>query len=155
MPRWADHLRRLLPGLWAGALLGLAALGTPAPFAVLERAQAGLVVGHIFLREAHLSLVLGAALLALERWRGRGQAAAGQGPQFTLEMALAGGTLLCTLLGYFAVQPQMALAKAGQGAFTFGQLHAFSFFCYGMKTLLVLALAWRCVRLPAPQRQPA
>jgi hypothetical protein len=37
----------------------------------------------------------------------------------------------------------MAGARAGAGPLTFGQLHAVSATFYGVKALLVLALAWR------------
>ncbi len=53
------------------------------------------------------------------------------------------GTVGCTLLGYFAVQALMPAARAGQGVLSFGQLHLISTAFYGLKTLLVLGLAWR------------
>ena len=53
------------------------------------------------------------------------------------------GALFCTVAGYFALQPMMAAARAGQGAWSFGALHAVSAVFFGLKTLLVLALAWR------------
>jgi hypothetical protein len=37
----------------------------------------------------------------------------------------------------------MAAARAGQGAWSFGALHAASSGLFGLKGLLVLALAWR------------
>jgi len=58
-------------------------------------------------------------------------------------MALALGTVFCTVAGYFAVQPMMTAARAGQGALSFGQLHAVSAVFFVAKGLLVLALAWR------------
>jgi hypothetical protein len=127
-------------------LLCIALLATPAPFAVLAKADAGRVVGHIFLREAWLSLALGAVILLLERSRARRLADAGQGSQFSTEMVLALGALFCTVVGYFGLQPMLAAARAGQGALSFGQLHGVSFGLFGLKTLLVLALAWREVR---------
>ena len=51
--------------------------------------------------------------------------------------------IFCTVLGYFGLQPMMAAARAGEGRWTFGQLHAASLGLYGVKTLAVLALAWR------------
>jgi hypothetical protein len=51
--------------------------------------------------------------------------------------------VFCTVAGYFALQPMMAAARAGEGPLSFGQLHAVSAAFYAVKLLLVLALAWR------------
>ena len=151
MPSWPAlllRLRQLLPGLWAGLLLTVAGLATPAPFALLAPADAGRVVARMLAHEAHVSLVLGALLLLLERFAMRrsasapATASAGRGQQFTTAMLLACGALFCTVAGYFALQPLMQAAKAGQGAFSFGQLHALSAAFYLVKVALVLALAW-------------
>jgi hypothetical protein len=147
--RWAERARRLLPGLWAGWLLCVAALATPAAFALLARADAGRVVSRMLAQEAYTSLVLGVLLLGLERLSARRAAAAGAGSQFSAGMALAGGALFCTVAGYFAVQPMMDAARAGQGPLGFAQLHAISAGFYGIKLALVLALAWRAARPPA------
>ena len=58
-------------------------------------------------------------------------------------MLLVLGALFCTVLGWFAVQPMMAAARAGQGSFSFAALHGVSTVLYGVKTLLVAVLAWR------------
>ena len=139
-------LRVLLPGLWAGLLLTVAGLATPAPFALLAQADAGRVVARMLSQEAHVSLVLGAVLLLLERFATRQSASAGHGRQFTPAMLLTLGALFCTVAGYFALQPLMAAAKAGQGLFSFGQLHALSAAFYLVKLALVLTLAWRAAR---------
>jgi Domain of unknown function (DUF4149) len=141
-----EPLRRLLPGLWAGLLLGVATLGTPAPFAVLARADAGRVVGHIFEREAWVSLLLAVLLLAIERQRARRAAEAGQGSVFSTEMVLVLAAVFATVAGYFGLLPMMAQARAGQGALSFGQLHLISTAFFAVKLLAVLALAWRGVR---------
>jgi hypothetical protein len=137
--RW----RLLLPGLWAGWLLCVAALATPAAFALLPQAEAGRVAGRMLAQEAYTSLALGVLLLVLERLAARRAAAAGQGSQFSTGMVLALGAVFCTVAGYFALQPMMAAARAGEGPLSFGQLHAVSAAFYGVKLLLVLALAWR------------
>jgi len=135
--RW----RALLAGLWAGVLLCVAGIATPAPFALLAVADAGRVAGRILAQEATLSLVLGLVLALMERRVAR------DGPQqFSTGLVLALGTIFCTVAGYFAIQPLMAAARLGQGALTFGQLHAISAGFYGVKLLLVLALAWRATR---------
>jgi hypothetical protein len=144
-----DRLRRLLPGLWAGWLVCVAALATPTAFALLDNAVAGRVVARMLAQEATTSLVLGTVLLVLERLMARRAAVGGSGSQFTIGMALALAALFCTVLGYFALQPMMEAARAGQGALSFGQLHAISLAFYGLKGLLVLTLAWRALS-PAP-----
>ena len=131
MISWKQRLQVLLPGLWAGVLLCVALLATPAPFATLPSADAGRVVSHIFLREAYLALAMSMLLILLHRAE-RG-----------LDLWLSLGTLFCTIAGYFAIQPMMAAARAGQGAFSFGQLHAATFGLFGLKIVLVLVLAWR------------
>lgn len=138
-----ERVARLLPGLWAGFLLCVALVATPAGFAVLVPADAGRVAARILVQEAYVSLLLGVALLILERHVARQAAARGQGSQFSTGMALALGTLFCTVLGYFAVQTQMPAARLGQGAWGFGQLHAVSALFFGIKGLLVLSLTWR------------
>jgi len=77
------------------------------------------------------------------RRRAREAAAAGRGSVLSAEMLLLLGTLACTVAGWFGVQPLMPAARAGQGSLSFGQLHLASTVLYGIKTLLVLALAWR------------
>jgi hypothetical protein len=150
LQRW----RLLLPGLWAGWLLCVAALATPAPFALLPQAEAGRVAGRMLAQEAYTALALGVLLLVLERLAARRDAASGQGSQFSTGMVLALGALFCTVAGYFAMQPMMAAARAGQGPLSFGQLHAVSAVFYGPKLLLVLALAWRAAG-PGLTRRPS
>jgi hypothetical protein len=154
MALWFERARRLLPGLWAGFVLCVAAVATPAAFAVLLPSDAGRVAGRILAQEAYVSLVLGALLLVLERAVARRAAAAGRGSQFSTGMVLALGTVFCTVLGYFAVQAQLPAARLGQGAWRFGQLHAVSALLFGVKGLLVLALAWRALA-PAAAVNPA
>lgn len=144
-----DRWRALLPALWAGGLVTVAAIATPAPFATLPVAEAGRVVARILAQEAHASLAFGVVLLLLEGVAAKRRAAGGAGSQFSAGMVLALAAIFCTVLGYFALQPLMPAARAGQGSFSFAQLHAASAVCYGVKTLLVLALAWRNSALPA------
>lgn len=138
-----ERARRLVPGLWAGWLLCVALLATPAPFALLAQADAGRVVGRMLAQEAYTSLALGVVVLILERLAARRAVAAGTGSQFSAGMLLALGALFCTVAGYFALQPMMAAARAGQGPLSFGQLHAVSAGFYLVKLVLVAALAWR------------
>lgn len=141
-----ERLRRLLPGLWAGALLCVALIATPAPFATLMPADAGRVVARIFVQEAWLSLVLALWLLFVERQRARLAAEAGQGSVLSTEMLLLLGSVFCTVAGYFGIQSMLPMARAGQGPFSFGQLHAASVALFALKIALVLTLAWRAGR---------
>ena len=138
------RLAALLAGLWAGVILAIGLIGAPAGFAVLSTpAEAGRVAGRMFAVEAPLSLALAVAIFLLERRRARDEAEAGRGSQLNANMLLALGALFCTVAGYYAIQPMMAAARAGQGAWSFGALHAASTVFFGLKGLLVLVLAWR------------
>ena len=94
-------------------------------------------------QEAYASLAVALLLFALERQRSRQAAASGSGSALSTNTLLLMGTLFCTVAGHFAVQPMMAAARAGQGAWSFGALHAVSGGLFALKGLLVLALAWR------------
>ena len=141
-----DSLARfaaVLAGLWAGVLLCIAAVAAPSAFAALASADAGRFVARMLTQEAYASLALALLLFALERSRSRQAAASGSGSVFSTNIVLLMGTLFCTVAGHFAVQPMMAAARAGQGAWSFGALHAVSGTLFALKGLLVLALAWR------------
>jgi hypothetical protein len=71
------------------------------------------------------------------------QRRSGDGSVLSTEILLLLGTVFCTVAGYFALQPLMAAARAGQGALSFGQLHIISVGFFGAKLLCILALAWR------------
>ncbi len=141
----AQRLRRLLPGLWLGLLLTVALIATPAPFATLLQADAARVVARVLANEAYASLVFGVLVLLLERRAARHSVEQG-GTQFNTGMVLALGALFCTVAGYFALQPLMGPARAGQGPLSFGQLHALSAAFYLVKVGFVATLAWRISR---------
>lgn len=141
----AQRLRRLLPGLWLGLLLTVALIATPAPFATLLQADAARVVARVLANEAYASLVFGVLVLLLERRAARHSVEQG-GTQFNTGMVLALGALFCTVAGYFALQPLMGPARAGQGPLSFGQLHALSAAFYLAKVGFVATLAWRISR---------
>ena len=140
-----DRLRRLLPGAWAGLLLCIAAIAAPAAFAMLDRPNAGRVVGWIFQREAWTSLVLAVVLLLIERPRARSAAQGGRGSVLSADMLLLLATVFCTVAGHFALLPLMDAARTGQGPLTFGQLHFISVGFFLAKLLCIVALAWRAV----------
>ena len=150
-----ERLRRLIPGLWVGLLLCIAGIAAPAAFAMLARADAGRVVGRFFVVEAWASLALAMLLLAIERGRARERAEASQGSVLSTEMLLVLGTVFCTVAGYFALQPLMPAARAGQGALSFGQLHAISAAMLVLKIMLLAVLAWRAAGPPILSRRPS
>lgn len=139
LQRWAAGLA----AGWAGGLLCIAALAAPAAFAVLASAEAGRVVGRLLAQETNLSMALALLLFFIEQRRVRSVAENGRGSVLTTETLLLLGTLFCTIFGAFVVQPMMAEARAGQGNWSFGALHAVSGAFYALKTLLVIGLAWR------------
>lgn len=142
-----SRLQTLLSGLWLGSIFSVGALAAPNLFAVLERAMAGLVAGRLFAAEAQASLVLAMLLFFIERRRVRD---ARDATVMSAELLLVLGALFCTVLGHFALQPMMEAAKAGQGPWSFGNLHAVSTVLFGLKGLLVLTLCWRLTGRGAP-----
>ncbi len=148
----AQRLRSVWPALWAGVLLCVALIAAPAPFATLEVEQAGRVVARVFLVEALFSVVAAALWFLLDRASGaspsRGLFGSRRGARAP-DGWLVWAAVLCTAVGYFAVGALLPAAREGNGPFSFGQLHLLSMLLFGLKTLLVLALAWRCA---APQR---
>ena len=139
----------LLAGVWAGGLLCVALIATRVAFAVLQAPDAGRVARSVLAIEAHASLAFALVLYVIARRDARLRAAAGRGSIVSGDVLIVFGTLFCTVAGYFAVQPMMAAAGAGRGALSFGTLHLVSVLFFGVKTCLVLALAWR---LGAPSR---
>ena len=137
--RWAA----CIAGLWAGVLLGVGLIGAPASFATDLREAAGRAVGRMFAQEAFLSLALAVVMCLLLRQRLPASGQVQPSSVFSIDLMLALGALFCTVAGYFALQPMMAAARAGEGALSFGALHALSAGFYAVKTALVVALAWR------------
>ena len=154
-----ERLRRLIPGLWAGLLLSIAAIAAPAVFAMLDRADAGAamgrILGRIFVVEAWTSLLLAVLLLAIERGRARNRDRASEGSVLSAEMLLVLATVFCTVAGYFAIQPLMPAARAGLGAFSFGQFHAISSVFFSLKIVLLVVLAWRAAGPATISRRPS
>ena len=138
-----QRFARFLAGLWAGLLVGIGAIGAPAGFAITTVEIAGRTAGRMFAIEAHVSLALAALLLLLTRKTV--PAVPDQPPMPTLNtnLLLVLATLVCTIVGYFVLQPMMVAARAGEGSLSFGALHGLSAGFFALKGLLVLALAWR------------
>jgi len=124
-------------------LVCVAAIATRAPFAVLVVPEAGKVASRVLAYEANASVGFAVVLYLIVRRQARSVAALGRGSVMSGDVLLVFGALFCTVAGYFALQPMMEAARAGQGGVGFGTLHAVSVAFFGLKTLLVLALAWR------------
>jgi len=105
------------------------------------------MVGRLLTYETNVSMALALLLFFIEQRRARRVAENGRGSVLTTETLLLLGTLFCTIVGAFVVQPQMAAARVGQGGWSFGALHAAAGACYALKTGLVIALAWRFSRV--------
>lgn len=139
-PQKLQRAAGFLTGLWAGVLLGVGLIGAPAGFASTFPETAGRIAGRMFMQEAYLSLGLSVLLLMLRRiWQMTETRRSVLGADALMLLAVA----FCTVLGYFGLQPVMAAARAGQGGLSFGALHGISMGLYGVKTLLLLVLAWR------------
>jgi hypothetical protein len=151
LARW----RSLLPALWLGWMLAVAGLATPAPFAALERAEAGRVVALVLAGEAYSALALGVLIVLLERLAARRAAGRSAASQFSGNLVLALAAIFCTVFGYFALQPMMVAARAGQGALGFGTLHGASMAFFGLKIACVAALAWRSSRAAGAAVSPS
>ena len=142
----AARFAAVLAGLWAGILLCIAAIAAPSAFATLSSPDAGRFVGRVFMQEAYLSLGVAIVLFVIERQRSRSAAEGGIGSVFSANLVILLGTLFCTIAGYFAIQPMMVAARAGQGSVSFMTLHAVSGGLFALKGLLVLALTVRLCR---------
>ena len=100
----------------------------------------------MFAVEAHLSLVIAVLLLILHRASRRSSADRTERMNLLdTDLLLLLSTLVCTIAGYFVIQPMMAAARAGQGSLSFGALHGLSAAFYGLKAILVLVLSWRLI----------
>lgn len=148
LPPGLERLRRGLPGMWLGLLLALGLIAAPTLFALLDRPLAGRVAGQLFAIEARLTLGFVVVLGLIERTRGQRRAEAGLGPRLSAELLLVLGVLFLTVAGYFALQPMMEAARAGQGRLSFGALHGLSSAAYFLKMALLAVLSWR-VAAPA------
>lgn len=132
--------------------MAVAFLAAPSAFKVLDRSAAGALVGRLFALEAPLSLATAAVCAGLAWWLPRASDAAAGAPlrrcrDERLWLALLAALL--TLAGYYALQPAMAAARAGEGHWSFAQLHALSLGAYALKLAAVGVLAWRCTRAPS------
>jgi hypothetical protein len=138
----------VVAGLWAGAVLAVAVIGTPAGFALVPRDVAGKLAGFMLSREAYLSIAMSVVLFVVVRAEARAAARLKQGSVLSANMLLVMGALFCTVFGHFGIGSAMDAAREGKGALSFGALHGISVMFFGLKGLLVIALCWR---LTAPR----
>ena len=137
-------LRNLLVAGWFGLVLSLGVVVAPTLFGLLDRTLAGTLAGQLFRVEAHAGVAVGVALLVLERRFAVQRPLAGAVSRLSTELLLVLAALFFTVLGYFALQPMMAAAKAGQPVgWSFGQLHAVSSSLFLLKGLALTMLVWR------------
>lgn len=141
--------RLLIATLWVGALWSTGFIVAPMLFATLaDRALAGTIAGSLFRVIAWLSIVCAMILFALQWLSSRKPDASS--PSRTVDYLVL-GMALCTLVGYFGLQPYMAelrlvlhgtteLSQVADARRQFGILHAASTGIYIVQSLLGLAL---------------
>jgi hypothetical protein len=144
------RVRLLIATFWVGTLWAVGFVVAPTLFSTLsDRALAGTIAGSLFNIVAWLSLFCAAALLALLFQAGRDT----QARPTKINYYLIAGMVTCTLIGYFALQPQMAelrlvlhsvadsnIAALADARKQFGILHAVSTGFYIVQSLLGAAL---------------
>ncbi len=143
----------LASAAWCGEMLAVGAIAAPAVFAVLPRAEAAGVATKLFATDATVAVVLGALIAIVALQLARQRAERGLGSRLSAEVLLALASIGSVLLGYYALQPMLGPARVGEGALSFGVLHALSTAFFALRFVLVAALAWRFSRPatgPAP-----
>jgi hypothetical protein len=143
------RLRALLLTVWIGSLWTIGYVVAPTLFGTIpDRALAGTIAGSMFRVEAWLSLFCGVALLIIAAWS-KGEL---DGRQRKLVLGLIVAMLLCTLIGYFGLQPFMAALKESIGAgdvavsavkTQFARLHGLASGIYLLQSLLGVLLLFR------------
>lgn len=140
----SDRIRMLVACLWAGSLWTLGYIVAPTLFSILDARLAGNVAAALFRIEAWLSLACGMLVLGLTVGAERGRKRA--------VLIIAGLMVLCTLIGYFSLQPFMAELRAAagpEGQLTgaarerFGLLHGIASVFYLSQSLLAIGLIWK------------
>ena len=138
------QLRVLLVTFWVGSMWTVGYVVAPLLFATLtDRAQAGTLAGLFFKTEAWISLICGASLLAII-WAQK------EHPTRTVQIKLVICMILCTVIGYFGLQPYMAelraIAAQSGGIMDdamrsrFGMLHGAASAIYLVQSLLAVGL---------------
>ena len=130
-------------GAWAGLMIGVGGVAAPLLFSLLPRADAGRVAARLFSLEATIGVCAGALLVLVGLQLGRDRAERAVGPRFGAELILALLAVACIVAGYYAVQPLLEAARAGQGSLSFAALHGIASAFFVLRLTLVAILAWR------------
>lgn len=136
----------LIATLWVGSLWTVGYVVAPTLFSTLsDKALAGTVAGQLFRIEAWLSVVCGSALIALAIFASSDHNL----KQRRILLAIISAMLVCTLIGYFGLQPLMAdlreAARPGgvmdsEVRMKFGIVHGLSAMFFLIQSLLGVAL---------------
>ncbi len=136
----------LIATLWVGSLWTISYIVAPTLFSILpEKALAGTIAGQLFRTQAWLSVICGSVLMAVLLFHHDGA----RSRQNKALLAIVGAMLICTLVGYFGLQPTMAVLReaADTGGVMdadtrtkFGVLHGISAGFTLIQSLLGIAL---------------
>ena len=141
--RFAPVSRLLLITAWVGSLWTVGYLVAPTLFLTLaDRVLAGTIAGKLFRVEAWMSLAVGACLLLMLRRRRE------RIVQHVTMFKLVGAMVVCTLFGYFGLQPSMAALREaavggvleGAARTRFGILHGVASGLYLIQSMLGVVL---------------
>lgn len=147
----AEAVAVVLVTLMAGCLWVVGYVVAPTLFAVLERARAGEVAGHLFSLVAWLVMAAAVMVMLLERLILRSAR--------RWVMACLLGALALALVGHFGIRPQIADLKAAEAASrigaeayraAFGRWHAISAGVFLVQSLLAgaVVVGWRRAATP-------
>jgi hypothetical protein len=144
---FSARARLLVATFWVGSIWTIGYVVAPTLFASLsDKALAGTLAGNLFRIEAWISVCCGLILVMLAR------KASDDVDSRKRDFWLVVGMLLCTLIGYFALQPFMAALRAAAGPggvmasdakAQFGILHGVSSLIYLIQSLLGVILILR------------
>lgn len=136
----------LVATLWVGSLWTVGYLVAPILFStVADKVVAGTIAGQLFRIEAWLSVACATVLIALVAFSN----SRGSPKQRRALIAILSAMLVCTLVGYFGLQPLMAKLReaAGPGGVMdpdartkFGILHGLSAAFFMIQSVLGVAL---------------
>ena len=140
-----QRTRLLIATFWVGSLWTIGYLVAPTLFATLaDRSLAGTIAGSLFRIEAWVSVVCGLTLLTI-LWCTAPEAGANRLTLLRLVLSM----LVCTLIGYFGLQPFMASIRETSAAaggmssdakMQFGALHGAASAIFLLQSLLGVAL---------------
>jgi hypothetical protein len=138
----------LLVTLWVGSLWTIGYVVAPTLFATLaDRVLAGFIAGKLFRIEAWLSAACAIILIAMIK-----SAADERDAEARKHLLwIVSGMLVCTLVGYFGLQPFMAALKEGavggvmdpETRSRFGLLHGVGSAFYFIQSVLGGLLVWK------------